>query len=78
MITDRHRVFYINDKLEYALFYNKEIVDKEKIKDNFLAGKDWKDFSRYNDVKSIISFIVSEDLKTVHIKVKTAKPQKEV
>jgi hypothetical protein len=70
MITEKHRLFYINDKLEFALFYDKSLVDKDKIKNSFLNGKDWKDYERYNKVTSITSFNISDDLKVVNIKVR--------
>lgn len=66
-ITEDHRQFFINDKLEFALFYDKKIKDKEKIIEDFLKGLDWKSFAIYSKVKKIIKTEVSKDLKKVFI-----------
>ena len=77
MITDKHRKFYIDGKLEYALFYNPEVVDKEQIVKDFLESISWKDYSNfYNKKFDKVSF---EDNLTVNIKTtlkdKTKKSQ---
>ena len=73
MITDKHRLFYVNGKLEFALFYDKSVTDKEKIKENFLKDRDWLSFERYNQIKTIKSFEVSDDLKEVRIEARLNK-----
>jgi hypothetical protein len=73
MITNKHRCFYVNEMLEFAFFYDPSIVDKDKIKENFLNSKDWKQFENQHQVRSLLDFEISEDLKKVNIRVKFAR-----
>lgn len=68
MITEKHRVFIVNGKMEFAWFYDDKIKDKKQILDDFLDSKDWKSYLEYNKVK-IKSANISKDLKTITIEV---------
>ena len=70
MVTSKHRLFYVNGKLEFAIFYDPSVIDKDIIRANFTSSKDWKAFLRQNEVKSVKNFDFSDDLTTVQIKVK--------
>lgn len=61
-----HRKFYVNEKLEFALFYDSKIVDKGLILKTFLESKEWKSFCHYFSFK-VSSTKISKDLKEVHI-----------
>lgn len=65
-LTDKHRKFYINGELFFALFYDSAITDKKKIIDDFLASRDWKDYKRIFEVKEK-EVSISKDLKEVYI-----------
>ena len=66
MITESHRLFYVNDKLEFALYYNDAIKDPKQIVADFLASKDFKFMAQYCGWK-VKSTKISKDLKRVDI-----------
>jgi hypothetical protein len=66
-ISKDHRLFYVNGKLEFALFYDKSIKDKEIIINTFLESKDWKWYKSYYEVKKVKKIEVSKDLKEFRI-----------
>lgn len=78
MITDKHRCFYVNGKLEFALWYDSAIVDKEKIIKDFLESRDFKFLADYCGWK-VKKTEISDDLKRVDITVKVPeeKPLKD-
>lgn len=63
---EKHRCFYVDDVLRYALYYDKNITDPKVIVDNFIASKDWREYSELWQVKPY-KFKVSPDLKRVDI-----------
>jgi hypothetical protein len=69
-ITDKHRLFYINDVMEFALFYDSKVIDKKLILDTFLESKNWKFYCQTYEVKRILKSKVSDDLKRVDITTK--------
>lgn len=69
-ITDKHRLFYINNILGFALFYDSKIIDKDTIIKNFLESSDWKFYERIWEVKKIVKTSISEDLKEVRVETK--------
>ena len=68
-ITDKHRLFIINGKLEFALFCEPSDT-KESIETEFLNSSYWKDYRRVYEVKKVTSFKVSKDLKKIQIRAK--------
>ena len=70
LLSPKHRKFYVNDRLEFALFYDALITDKDKILKDFLDSSLWKCHESYCKLK-IVSTKISEDLKEVWI---TTKP----
>lgn len=67
-VTSEHRCFYVNGKLEFALFFDPTIKDKQLIIKTFLESKDWKWYESYFKVK-VIKTEITKDLKEVHISV---------
>lgn len=68
-LTDKHRLFYLDDELTYAFFFDPAVTDKKKILEDFFNCRDWKWHVDYFKVK-VASAIVSDDLKEVRIKSK--------
>jgi len=68
----KHRKFYVNGKLEFALFYDLKINNKEQILKSFFESKDWKFMANYCDWK-VKSVEVNSDLTEVYIKLKEEK-----
>lgn len=66
-LTDKHRSFFVNDKLEFALFFDPNIKDTEKIINDFLESKDWKWFKDFYNIKKIKKTEISKDLREVRI-----------
>ena len=66
-LTDQHRLFYVNDKLEFAKFYDPKIIDKEIIIKNFLESKDWEFYKDVWEVRKVKNIEISPDLKEVRI-----------
>ena len=60
------RDFYINNVLEFSLFYDESISDKDSIIARFLESNDWKWFKNLYNVK-FKEGNVSDDLKRVDI-----------
>lgn len=75
MITDKHRLFYVNDKMEFALFYDASIKDPKVIVDSFLASKDFKCQAAYCGWK-VKNTKISKDLKRVDITVEIQNEEK--
>ena len=69
LITKKHRLIFIDGKIEFALFFDSSIKNKKEIMAQFLASKDWIGFSKTNEVKCK-DIIISKDLKEIHIKTK--------
>lgn len=68
-ITDKHRLFFVNDVLEFALFFDPNIKDKDKIVEEFLTSKDWIWYKDYFKVR-VQNIQVSEDLREIKIATK--------
>ena len=66
-LTDKHRLFYVNDVLEFALFYDPRVTDKETIIKTFLDSKEWKFYEFTYEIKKVKKAEISEDLKIVKI-----------
>jgi hypothetical protein len=71
-VTEKHRCFIVNGKLEFALFFDPAITDKNIIIKTFFDSKDWKWHLDYFKVK-VIKTEVSPDLKEVYITVEDKK-----
>lgn len=61
-----HRNFHVDGKLEFALFFDPNVKDKEKIVNDFLDSRDWKWWADYNKFE-VDSWSISEDLINVYI-----------
>lgn len=77
MITDKHRKFYVNGKLEFALFYDPKEKNKQEIEKNFLDSHMWKSWANYCNLK-VISVDISKDLKEVYITAKECNDEEEI
>lgn len=66
MDLTNHRKFYVNDKLEFALFYDKKVKDKDTIINTFIESKDWKSFVNYCKF-NLTDIRVSKDLSEVFV-----------
>lgn len=76
-MNDRtRRNFYINNKLEFSLFFDHTVTDKKEIIEGFLADREWKLFENYFQVK-LKNYSFSDDLLNVYITVKE-KANKEI
>jgi hypothetical protein len=69
-ITDKHRLFFVNAKLEFALYFDPKIKDKDLILKNFFDSKDWKWYEKLWEVKKVIKTTISDDLREIRIEVK--------
>lgn len=65
----KYRCFFVNDKFEFALFFDNTVTDKNLILSDFLNWKDWKFHLFYFDVE-FVSAKFSDDLSRVDIVVK--------
>jgi len=63
------RDFYIKDKLEFSLFFDASVVDKDVIMQTFLDSNVWKSHASIFEWK-YVSAKFSEDLSRVDIKVR--------
>ena len=50
-ITDKHRLFFVDEKLEFAIFFDPNIKDKDKIIEEFITSKDWLWYKDYFNIK---------------------------
>lgn len=66
MITEKHRLFYVNGKLEFAFYFDATVKDPKKIIEEFLDCKDFKCQADYCGWK-VKSTKISEDLMRVDI-----------
>lgn len=67
-ITNRHRVFSVNGKIEFALFYN-ALEDHEVALQSFLVSNLWKGYLRETGEKYHSAAFADE--RTVNIKTTT-------
>lgn len=65
--TKSNRLFYINDKLEFSLFYDPTIVDKDLIIKKFLDSKDWEFYKSIWEIKKVKKIDISDDLMVVRV-----------
>ena len=72
MLTNFHRKFFVNNKLEFALFFDAKIKDKDKIIQDFLESKDWKWHLNYFNV-TVTKTTISKDLMEIYITTKDTK-----
>ena len=66
------RDFYVNGKLEFSLWFEPEVEDKDQIIEEFMDDRDWKFMSWYCGW-TFVSAEFSDDLLRVDIKVRTRK-----
>lgn len=67
-----HRKFYVDGKLEFSLFFDQNIKEKEKILKLFLEDKLWKWHCKYFGLE-IEKTNFSKDLTEVYIETKQNK-----
>lgn len=67
-----HRNIFVNDKLEFSVFYDTKITKKDKIIESCLKDKDYIWMSKYCSWK-FIKADVSSNLESVYITVKVGE-----
>lgn len=61
-----YRNIYVNGTLEFSLFYDPLITDKNTIINQFIEDREWKFFIKRNKFK-VTKISISNDLKIIKI-----------